>query len=75
MGSINSGTQFSTISNHVGKAARGAGWVSLTLHDIRATGDSGNDMTPANLDAALKSIADSGTTVLPMGEALIRLAP
>jgi hypothetical protein len=72
--SVNVGSQNSMISPKVTDLVNGRGVGSLTIHAIKDSGGTGNDITTAQMTSMLSTIAASGVTVLPMGEITSLLA-
>jgi hypothetical protein len=66
--SVNVGTQNTQIGSRITELVNGRGVGSLTIHGIKDSGGTGNDITTAQMVSMLSTIATSGIQVLPMGE-------
>lgn len=70
MQSINAGTQTATLAAYITRAVAGKGWLNIVIHDIVASGATGNNMTQAAFDTLLTDLAASGIAVRTMGEVI-----
>lgn len=69
----NAGTQQAALAGYVTRAVAGKHWLNIVVHDIVPSGATGNNITEANFDALLSSIASSGIAVRTMSEVLAAL--
>jgi hypothetical protein len=74
MDSINAGSQYSQIATQLPLVAAAGGWATITLHQIKDSGGTANDITTAQMNSMLDAIAASGCAVMPMGDVIRTLS-
>jgi hypothetical protein len=70
MQAANAGSQQASLNGFITRAVAGKGWINIVLHDIVASGATGNNISQANFDTLLADLAASGIAVRTMSEVL-----